>query len=91
MTKKKTQKVRFHKGDRRPGSLEEELKYIKKLTKKGRKILWQVVEQPSNLILRTCFFEEDADKLCKFHNKHKLWIVSGGIPSFLSQGKLPIK
>jgi len=91
MPKKKTQKVRFHKGDRRPGSLQEELKYIKRLTKKGRKILWQVIEEPNNTIIKTFFFEEDADNFCKFQNKHLVWSVSGGIPLFLTQGKLPIK
>tara|TARA_B100000902_G_scaffold354430_1_gene366557 strand:+ start:3177 stop:3449 length:273 start_codon:yes stop_codon:yes gene_type:complete len=88
MPKKKTQKVRFHKGDRRPGGLEQKLKYIKKLTKKGRKILWQVIEQPTNTIIKTFFFEEDADKLCKFQNKYLVWSVNGGVPSFLSEGKI---
>ena len=88
MPKKKTQKVRFHKGDRRPGGLEQKLKYIKKLTKKGRKILWQVIEQPTNTIIKTFFFEEDADKLCKFQNKHLVWSINGGVPSFLSEGKI---
>lgn len=88
MPKKKTQKVRFHKGDRRPGGLEQKLKYIKKLTKKGRKILWQVIEEPTNTIVKTFFFEEDADALCKFQNKHLVWSVNGGVPSFLSEGKI---
>ena len=83
MPKKKTQKVRFHKGDRRPGGLEQKLKYIKKLTKKGRKILWQVIEQPTKSVISEYFFEEDARKLADFQNEHKIWQNNGGVPPFL--------
>ena len=42
--KKKTQKVRFHKGDMRPGGLEKKLKYKVDMVKEGKKILWHVIE-----------------------------------------------
>ena len=47
MTKK--QKVRFHKGDRRPKHDKEydKLSYEKKMKKIGRKIIWQVFELPT--------------------------------------------
>ena len=43
----KLQKVRFHKGDKRPGGqLESKLEYSVEIIKEGRKILWHVVEKP---------------------------------------------
>jgi hypothetical protein len=44
MVKKKKQKVRFHKGDKRPNNLEKKLKYKVEMAKEGKKILWHVVE-----------------------------------------------
>lgn len=76
------QKVKFHKGDQRPAK-DVSLSYIKKMVKKGRKILWQVIEKPSGSIIQQYFFEEDAHKLMRFQNKHKVWKHNGGIPSFL--------
>ncbi len=60
MPKKKTQKVRFHKGDKRPGGKalqEKDLYYTKKMIKKGKKIVWHIIEHPSKLIVKECFFE----------------------------------
>ena len=79
----KTQKVRFRKGDKRPGNFEGTLSYTKKMIKKGKNIYWQVIEKPTNNVIAEHFFEEDARKLVKFQNKHKVWQVNGGIPKFL--------
>ena len=79
----KKQKVRFHKGDKRPGSVDGNLSYSKKMKKKGKEIIWQVIEKPSNNIISEYFFEEDAHNLVKFQNKHKVWHANGGIPKFL--------
>ena len=81
----KKQKVRFQKGDKRPRADKDydKLSYTKKMVKKGRKILWQVKEKPTNNIVGTYFFEEDADRLVKFQNKHRVWELNGGIPKFL--------
>ena len=78
----KTQKVRFHRGDRKPKSDKEyhDLSYKVKMKKKGRKILWQVLEQPTKNIIAEYFFEEDAQKLADFQNKNQVWKLSGGIP-----------
>tara|TARA_A100001011_G_scaffold207799_1_gene215983 strand:- start:446 stop:712 length:267 start_codon:yes stop_codon:yes gene_type:complete len=82
--KKKTQKVRFHKGDRRPGeSLKKKLTYSVEMAKEGKKILWHVVEQPTNNIVSKYFFEDDAQQLADFQNKNKVWQENGGIPKFL--------
>ena len=85
MPKKKTQKVRFHKGDRKPKSDKEydTLSYKIKMKKRGRKLIWQVIEKPTNNAVAEYFFEEDAQKLADFQNKHKVWQMNGGIPQFL--------
>jgi hypothetical protein len=77
------QKVRFHKSDRRPGRLTENLFYEKKMIKKGKDILWQAIERPTNTIVKQSFFEEDVEQLVTFHNKHRVWQSNGGIPLFL--------
>ena len=59
------------------------LKYTKKMLKKGKRIIWQIIEKPTNVIVGEYFFEEDAQHLCDFQNKHQVWLVNGGIPSFL--------
>ena len=79
----KTQKVRFRKGDKRPGNFEGTLSYTKKMIKKKKNIYWQVIEKPTKNIIWEGFFEEDAHKLVKFQNKHKVWQVNGGLPKFL--------
>jgi len=79
----KKQKVRFHKGDRRPGGLDKTLSYTKKMKKKKKDIIWQVIEKPTNNVVGEYFFEEDAHQLVKFQNKHKVWQNNGGIPKFL--------
>jgi len=50
------------------------------MKKKGRKILWQVLEQPTKNTIAEYFFEEDAQKLADFQNKNQVWKLSGGIP-----------
>ena len=86
MPKKKTQKVRFHKGDKRPPKTEKSLHYIKKMVKRGRKILWQVIEKPKGKIISEFFFEEDATSLVKFQNKHRVWLENGGMQT-ICQGE----
>jgi len=63
--------------------MEGNLEYSTEMQKKGRKILWCVREQPTDKIVAKYFFEEDAENLAKFQNKHKVWQENGGIPSFL--------
>ena len=84
MVKKKTQKVRFHKGDRRPAqTMKMKLEYSTEMKKQGKKILWCVREAPTNNIVAKYFFEEDAEKLANFQNKNRVWQGNGGIPRFL--------
>ena len=81
----KLQTVRFHKGDKRPGGvdLKGKLAYSVEMIKEERKILWHVVETPTENVVAKYFFEEDADKLANFQNEHKVWQNNGGIPKFL--------
>ena len=81
----KKQKVRFHKGDRKPRSDKEygDLSYKVKMRKRGRKILWQVIEQPTKNTIAEYFFEEDAQKIADFQNKNQVWKLSGGIPKMV--------
>ena len=83
MPKRKIQKVKFHKGDRRPNNEQPKLSYIKKMKKVKRDIIWEVIEKPTEKIIAQFFFEEDAHKLVKFQNKHRVWEPNGGIPGFL--------
>ena len=79
----KKQKVKFHRGDQRPHTPDRNLSYRKKMVKKGTSIVWHVVEQPTNNVVGKYFFEDDANVLADFQNKHKVWQVNGGIPRFL--------
>ena len=84
MVKQKKQKVRFHKGDKIPGpGVNKKLSYKVEMAKEGKKILWHVVESPTQNVVGKFFFEEDANSLAKFQNKHRAWQVNGGIPKFL--------
>ena len=68
---KKTQKlVNFIKVTRGMGRKNMKLTYTTNLIKKGRKMVWQVVES-GNSIIKSFFFEEDGQSLCDFQNKHK--------------------
>ena len=77
------QKVRFSRHDKRPAKYKYKLSYETKMVKKGRKILWHVIERPTGSIISEFFFEEDADKLAKFQNKHKVWQENGGVVQHL--------
>jgi hypothetical protein len=59
------------------------LKYSKKMIKRKNKIVWRVIEKPSNAIVGEYFFEEDAKDIVNFQNKNQVWAINGGIPDFL--------
>jgi len=65
------------------GKLEKQLKYTTEIEKKGKKILWCVKEHPTDNIIAKFFFEEDAQRVAELQNKHKVWLINGGIPDFL--------
>ena len=45
--------------------------------------MWGVREQPTNNIIAKYFFEDDAENIAKFQDKHKVWQPNGGIPKML--------
>ena len=53
------------------------------MIKRDKDIILQVIEKPTKNVICEYFFEEDAHKLVKFQNKHKVWQPNGGIPKFL--------
>ena len=79
----KKQKVRFFKGDKRPGVLDIQLSYEKKMIKRKNQIYWQAIEKPTGTVIRQSFFEEDIEDIVNFQNTHRQWQSNGGIPKFL--------
>ena len=63
--------------------LKNKLTYSVEMAKEGKKILWHVLEEPTNNVVGKYFFEEDANELADFQNKHRVWQENGGIPKFL--------
>jgi|TARA_B100000902_G_C27310523_1_gene918127 hypothetical protein len=69
--------------NRRPREKYPELSYEVKPVKKGRKVIWNVIESPSKNCVAKFEFKDDADSLAKFHNKNQVWKVNQGIPKML--------
>ena len=63
------------------------LRYVKRMRKKGKKIVWQILERPTNVLIGEYFFEEDAKPIVDFQNKNQVWAINGGVPDFLSVKK----
>ena len=73
---------------RKPRAKPSKLSYELKLSKIKRKVRWRVIERPTGSIITESEFEDDAKKICDFHNKHKQWEPNGGIVKFLTLGKI---
>lgn len=73
---------------RKPRATRTKLSYELKLSKIKRKVRWRVIERPTGSIITESEFEDDAKKICDFHNKHKQWEPNGGIVKFLTLGKI---
>ena len=60
MPKRKTQKVQFRKGDRRPRPDKEytTLSYRKRLIKRGKKMIWKVTEYPTKTVIGEYFLKK---------------------------------
>ena len=70
--------------ERKPAKLSTiELKYEKKLAKKGNEVYWRVIEYPKNVVVAEYFFEEDASRMMKFQNENQVFKGEGGIPEML--------
>ena len=77
-------------GDRTPGDSisKDKMFYEKKLSKYDEKMRWLVIERPTGNIICATHFEDEAKKLADFQNKYKQWVPQGGVPKFLTLGKI---
>ena len=86
MNKQKNKKVYEKKPPRGPSK--DSFSYEKKLSKRDGILSWLVIERPTGSIINSFTFEEDAQEVVDFQNKHKVWAASGGLPQYLTVGKL---
>ena len=86
MTKQKNKRLYERKPSRGPSK--DSFSYEKKLSKRDGELSWLVIERPTGSIINSFTFEEDAQEVVDFQNKHKVWAASGGLPQYLTVGKL---
>ena len=86
MNKRKNKRVYEKKPSRSPSK--DSFSYEKKLSKRDGKLSWLVIERPTGSIIASRTFEEDAQEVVDFQNKHKVWASSGGLVEYLTVGKL---
>jgi hypothetical protein len=69
----KKQRVKFHKGDRRPRKDNDypELKYRKRMVKKGKEIFWRVTEYPTKNIISEYFLKKMLKNYVSFKTNIK--------------------
>jgi len=83
---KRNKKVYEKRPPRSPSK--DSFSYEKKLSKRDGQISWLVIERPTGSIIASRTFEEDAQEIADFQNKHKQWAPQGGIVKYLTLGKL---
>jgi hypothetical protein len=49
---------------------------------------WLVIERPTGSILNAYTFEDEAQTVVDFQNKHKVWAAHGGLPTYITLGKI---
>ena len=86
MNKQKNKRVYEKKPSRGPSK--DSFSYEKKLSKRDGILSWLVIERPTGSIINSFTFEEDAQEVVDFQNKHKVWASSGGLVEYLTVGKL---
>ena len=86
MNKRKNKRVYEKKPSRGPSK--DSFSYEKKLSKRDGILSWLVIERPTGSIINSFTFEEDAQEVVDFQNKHKVWASSGGLVEYLTVGKL---
>ena len=86
MNKRKNKRVYEKKPPRGPSK--DSFSYEKKLSKMDGILSWLVIERPTGSIINSFTFEEDAQEVVDFQNKHKVWASSGGLVEYLTVGKL---
>ena len=88
--KKSSPRTRHFPGDKRPPKdiSRHKMSYEVKLSKYNGQMRWLCIERPTGSILTSSTFEEDVKKVTDFQNKHKVWVHSGGVVKFLTEGKI---
>jgi len=51
-------------------------------------VRWLVIERPTGSIIAEEIFEDKAQAVVDFQNKHKQWAPQGGIVEHLTLGKI---
>ena len=76
--------------EQKPGRVppKESFSYEKKLSKRDGELSWLGIERPTGSIIASKTFEEDAQEVVDFQNEHKVWAACGGLPQYLTFGKL---
>lgn len=64
------------------------IKYEKKLSKFEGTMRWLVIERPTGSIVSAYTFEDEAETVVDFQNKHKVWAPQGGVPAYIALGKI---
>ena len=64
------------------------IKYEKKLSKYKGTMRWLVIERPTGSIVSAYTFEDEAETVVDFQNKHKVWAPQGGVPAYIALGKI---
>jgi hypothetical protein len=63
--------------------------YEKKMSKRNNKgVRWLVIERPTGSIVAEEVFEDKAQEVVDFQNKHKVWVAQGGVPTYITLGKI---
>ena len=84
----KKNKVKKKVVKRKPRAKPSKLSYELKLSKRNKKVRWRVIERPTGSIITESEFEDEAQRVCDFQNKHKQWENQVGIVKHLTLGKI---
>ena len=72
-----------------PRKVDKSFHYEKKMSKrKGKGVRWLVIERPTGSIIAEEIFEDKAQSVVDFQNKHKVWAPQGGVPTYITLGKI---
>ena len=72
-----------------PRKVDKSFHYEKKMSKrKGKGVRWLGIERPTGSIIAEEIFEDKAQSVVDFQNKHKEWAPQGGIVDHLTLGKI---
>ena len=72
-----------------PRKVDKSFHYEKKMSKrKGKGVRWLVIERPTGSIIAEEIFEDKAQVVVDFQNKHKVWAPQGGVPAYIALGKI---